>query len=325
MARPKKIPNPIKVGPLKIRELGEADRIFRVAFGTFLGIPDPSTFMGDRNLVASRVRGKHVKALAAREDRRLIGFSILTFWGSFAFVGPLCVLPEYWNKGVAQKLMQATVDIFDEMNLPRTALFTFAQSAKHVGLYNKYGYWPQQLTAMFHYKPSTEKDLKPEPGTTVLHLSKRWHATLEESINTCRKLTDRIDKGLDLTEEIRSILKQDIGEVILLYLRKTFEGFAIACTGRGSEGGREICYIKFAAVRSGGGADARFDRLLNACEDFALSRNVAVEFGVNFACQAAYRRISARGLRPTSQGVAMQRPNIPGFNRPDAYVIADWR
>jgi GNAT superfamily N-acetyltransferase len=321
----KHAPNQITVGPLKKKELAEADRIFRIAFGAFLGIPDPSTFMGDRDLVASRFGGNHVKALAAREDSRLIGFNILTFWGSFAFFGPLCVLPEYWSKGVAQQLMKASVDMFDEMNLPRTGLFTFAQSAKHVGLYNKFGYWPQQLTAMFHYKPSAAKDLKPEPGTTVLHLSKRWHATLEESLTACRKLTDRIDKGLDLTEEIRSILKQDIGEVILIFLRKTFEGFAIACTGRGSEGGKEICYIKFAAVRGGAGADARFDRLLNACDDFALSHNVDVEFGVNFACQAAYRRIRARGVRPTSQGVAMLRPNLPGLNRPDAFVINDWR
>jgi hypothetical protein len=25
------------------------------------------------------------------------------------------------------------------------------------------------------------------------------------------------------------------------------------------------------------------------------------------------------------QGVAMQRPNAEGFNRPDVYVIDDWR
>jgi hypothetical protein len=30
-------------------------------------------------------------------------------------------------------------------------------------------------------------------------------------------------------------------------------------------------------------------------------------------------------IEVTTQGVAMQRPHADGFNRPDAYVIDDWR
>lgn len=43
------------------------------------------------------------------------------------------------------------------------------------------------------------------------------------------------------------------------------------------------------------------------------------------ARQDACRRLAGRGYRTWLQGVAMQRPNEPGFNRPDAYVIDDWR
>jgi hypothetical protein len=32
-----------------------------------------------------------------------------------------------------------------------------------------------------------------------------------------------------------------------------------------------------------------------------------------------------RGFRTTIQGVAMQRPNEPGYNRADVYLIDDWR
>jgi hypothetical protein len=45
---------PIKVGLLKQSELEEAGRIVRLAFGTFLGLPDPLDFMGDRNLMTPR-------------------------------------------------------------------------------------------------------------------------------------------------------------------------------------------------------------------------------------------------------------------------------
>lgn len=96
----------IQVGPLKESELEEAGRIIRLAFGTFLGIPDPREFMGDRDLFTPRWRSKHVKVLAAREGGRLIGTNVLTRWGSFAFFGPLTVLPEYWDKGVAGRCLK---------------------------------------------------------------------------------------------------------------------------------------------------------------------------------------------------------------------------
>lgn len=317
--------NQIKVGPLKKHEVPEADRIFRLAFGTFLGLPDPARFMEDRDLVYSRFKARNVKAIAARDAGRLIGTNFLTTWGTFAFFGPLTILPEYWDKGVAQKLLEATVERFDRAGLKRTALFTFAASAKHVGLYQKFGYWPQHLTALMTHNPGPEPTSVPSPGSRTVFLSTLPRGAREEAIAACRRLTNRIDKGLDLSDEMRSLLTLRIGEVILSYSRTTLDGFAIACHGPGSEGGTKTCYIKFAAARSGPGAGDRFDRLLDACDDFARARNINIEAGMNFAREDAYRRMRARGYRATGQGVAMQRPNNPGFNRPDAYVIDDWR
>ena len=42
---------PLTVGPLKESEIQEAGRIVRVAFGTFLGLPNTDEFMGDRDLM----------------------------------------------------------------------------------------------------------------------------------------------------------------------------------------------------------------------------------------------------------------------------------
>ncbi|HEV8542391.1 MAG TPA: hypothetical protein VGR78_08365 [Verrucomicrobiae bacterium] len=39
----------------------------------------------------------------------------------------------------------------------------------------------------------------------------------------------------------------------------------------------------------------------------------------------AYRRKLARDFRPRIQGVAMHKPNEPGYGRPDVYVPDDWR
>ncbi len=311
----------IKIGPLKQSELEEADRIVRLAFGTFLGLPNPLDFMGDRTFMAPRWRSPHVKAIAAREGSRLIGSNLVTRWGSFGFFGPLTILPEYWNRGVAKQLLTSTMKVYDRWGLRHTGLFTFAQSAKHVGLYQSFGYWPRYLTAIMTFTPQAKTQHTPAP---VL-LSTLKKSQREQAIQACAKLTDKIDKGLDLTDEIRAALAQHTGDVVLTYTRSTLDAFAVCLHGPGSEGGEKICYVKFGAAHGGAGAGERFDRLLDACEAFASSRRAAIEAGVNAAREDAYRRMRSRGYQVAIQGVAMQRPHADGFNRPDAYVIDDWR
>ena len=172
---------PIKVGLLKQSEIEEADRIVRLAFGTFLGLPNPLDFMGDRNFMTPRWRSTHVKVIAAREGGRLIGSNVVTRWGSFGFFGPLTVLPEYWDRGVAQRLLEATMKVFDRWGVRHTGLFTFAHSAKHVGLYQKFGYWPRYLTAIMTRTPEASAQAnprmrrrcyRPSPGASANRLSR---------------------------------------------------------------------------------------------------------------------------------------------------------
>ena len=47
--------------------------------------------------------------------------------------------------------------------------------------------------------------------------------------------------------------------------------------------------------------------------------------GVNTARLDAYRRMVARGFRADLVGVAMERPDEPGYNRADVYAMDDWR
>ena len=316
---------PIKVGPLKQSELEEADRIVRLAFGTFLGLPNPLDFMGDRNFISPRWRSAHVKVIAAREGGRLIGSNVATRWGSFGFFGPLTVLPECWDRGVAQRLLEATMTIFDSWGVRHTGLFTFPYSAKHVGLYQKFGYWPRYLTALMTRTPYANAGPQAKRADAPVLLSALPRSRREQAIGACEKLTHKIDKGLDLTGEIRAALAQRTGDVVLTYTRDALDAFAVCLNGPGSEGGEKTCYVKFGAARGGAGADQRFDKLLDACEAFASSRGATVEAGVNLAREDAYRRMRAHGYRVAMQGVAMQRPHAEGFNRADAYVIDDWR
>jgi hypothetical protein len=87
-----------------------------------------------------------------------------------------------------------------------------------------------------------------------------------------------------------------------------------------------MCFIKFAAVRDTPSAGQDYQRLLDACEALALTVGMPnLLAGVNLARHEAYQVLVARGFRTQIQGIAMHRDNDPGYNRPGAYVIDDWR
>jgi len=293
----------LEIVPLQDTELSEAWRICNLAFGTFLNVPDPSKTFGDRDLLSPRFRSGCAELLAARAGGRLIGSVVATRWGSFGFFGPLTVLPEYWDQGIAKSLLEETVRVFERWGVRHSGLFTFPHSAKHIGLYQKFGYWPQYLTAIMKKTPQPGGDCELYSGSKAAE-----HAA--------RELTDAISPGLDLTAEIRAA-----SGTVLVQTRGILDAFAVCHTGPGSEGGSGVCYVKFGAARSG----EAFEKLLDACEAFAAQRGAVIEAGVNLARVDAYRRMRARGYRTVTQGVAMQRPHDPGFNRTDVYVIDDWR
>ena len=230
------------------------------------------------------------------------------------------MLPAYWDRGVAQRLMKATMALFTRWGVRHTGLFTFPASPKHLGLYQKFGYYPRYLTAVMTRTP--EVDTSTAMPVLLSTLPKAQRA---KTIQACAQLTNGVDKGLDVTGEIRAVLAQQGGDVVLCFTGSVLDAFAVCLNGPGSEGGEKECYVKFGAARRGKGAGERFDRLLIGCDGFAASRGARIEAGINLAREQAYRHMISHGYRVSSHGVAMERPHGAGFDRSDAWVIADWR
>jgi hypothetical protein len=88
----------VTIRPLLERDLAAADRIFRLAFGTSLGLPDPLQFAGDSDWVRTRWLADPSTALAAELDGELVGSNFVTGWGSVGFFGPLSVRPDLWDR-----------------------------------------------------------------------------------------------------------------------------------------------------------------------------------------------------------------------------------
>lgn len=311
----------VRVRPLVEADLAAADRVLRLAFGTFLGLPEPERCFGDVDFVRTRWRADPAAAFASELNGQIVGSNFATRWGSVAFFGPLTVRPDLWERGVGRRLMGPVLERFDAWGTQHAGLYTFAHSAKHVGLYQKFGFWPGQLTAIMG-KPIG----RPVPVRSWSLYSDLAPAEWSGCLAACAALTDSVHAGLDVEREIRAVAEQKLGDTVLLWDGSRLVGFAVCHAGPGSEAGSGVCYVKFGVVRSGANAGALLDRLLDACETLAAARGAArLTAGVNTGRHAAYRRLLDRGFRTELQGVAMHRPDGPGYNRPEVHVLDDWR
>jgi GNAT superfamily N-acetyltransferase len=329
MSSPSPAPG-ITVRPLVESDLGEAARIIRVAFATFLGLPpeDPRR-PADSDYARSRWTADPSSVLAAEHAGKLIGSNFATNWGSFGFFGPLTVAPEYWDRKVGQQLLAPTMDIFREWGNHHLGLYTFAHSPKHMSLYQKFGFWPRDLVAIMaiEVQPGASEHARTAPDSDVAHFSLVAPVRRGGLVAECRELTNAIYEGLDVEREIRAVAAQKLGETILVFDNSHLAAFAVCHTGPGSEAGSGICYVKFAAARPSPHTAGDFARLLDAVEDFARSKGTAkITAGVNLARREAFQQMFSRGFRTSMQGVAMETGDADsGYNRAGVYILDDWR
>ena len=310
----------IRIRGLEESELPEANRVLRMAFGTFLKAEDPAALFPGRDLVSTRWRADPSSAIAAEHEGKLVGTNFVANWGSFGFFGPITVLPEYWGRKVAQLLLDRTMSVFDDWSISHRGLLTFPDSPKHIHLYEKYGF------RAGHLIPVLGKDVSPQTGAEYTRLSALSEQDRLGAINACGQLTREILDGLDLKKELGAVLEQKIGETCLIFEASTLVAFAICHCGPNTEAGDNTCYVKFGAVRPSGKESTHFKRLLQACEALAAEQRLSLlSVGVNMGRWKAYSQLTGSGFRTRFTGVAMETRPERSYNRPEVYIIDDWR
>src|SRR5207244_2560479 len=167
-----------------------------------------------------------------------------TNWCTVGFFGPLTVDPACWDRGVAQRLLEPTIELFGAWGTREVGLFTFAASAKHVGLYQKFGFWPRFLTAVMS-RP-VEPVAAPARYSAMSGIAERERPAAMASV---RELTNAIYEGLDVSREIEAVLAQGLGDTVLLDDGAGLRGAAVCHIGPGTEAGSGTCYVKFGGAR----------------------------------------------------------------------------
>lgn len=307
----------VRVRRMSKSDHADAARILRLAFETSFGLADPLAFHRDGDYVRSRWAAAPDSALTAELDHRVVGSNFATQWGTVGYFGPLTVAPSEWNRGIGRRLLESTMEIMSSWSLTHAGLFTLGHSSEQIAFYQQFGFQPRFLIAMLS---------APAPAATPTANAAGWTTFSSDPdkarrLADCAALTDAIYPGLDVTREVRSCDAQGLGDTVLL---NDGSGFAVCHVGAGTEAGSGNCYIKFAAARPGGSYE--FDRLMDACEAFAAAQGATrVVAGVSTARREACRILGERGYRADLLGVAMHRPDEPGYHRPDALVVDDWR
>ncbi len=242
---------PVRVRPMLEADLDEADRIVRLAFGTFLGLPDPTLYMGDANYVRPRWLTNPAGALVAEEGDEIVGSAFVANWGTVGFFGPLTVRPDRWDRGVAKALLVAVEDRFAEQGTRLCGLNTFPGSPKHLGLYQKFGYLPGALVA------TLARPIPPDArGPSASWFSQERKHGAEALLMECREMTDAVYEGLDLRDEIRSVAGHDFGDTVLLRDGRPPGGPGRLPYRAGHRGGRRVLLREVRRRQAGPGSGA---------------------------------------------------------------------
>lgn len=176
------------------------------AFAAFMGIASPGEFWNDRDYVEGQWRAPHTARFKIEQDGVIAGAAEVARWGNPAVVGPVAVLPKYWDRKLAKALMAAVDRQLDTWQVRHAGVFTFPESLHHLGLYQGFGFWPQALM---------ERKAVGTLGAPLLTVAALGSADLAD----CAALTHGIAEGLDVRGELQAVKGLKLGENLLLRTR----------------------------------------------------------------------------------------------------------
>ena len=166
--------------------------------------------------------------------------------GERGVFGPLTVHPDSGARGVGQKLLPPALGLFEAWGCRHTGLYTYSGSPKHLGLYQKFGFWPRALTAIM------AKPVRPVERVGEVSLYSQAPAPARPGlVAAAAGLTDAIYAGLDVGREIFVLAAQGLGDTVFIWDDPGLVGFGAVRLGPGSEAGSGSGFIKFGAARPG--------------------------------------------------------------------------
>ena len=267
--------------------------IIQTLFGRLVAAPIFASRMYSYRLAADPAG-----ALVAVAAGEVVGASFSITRGSLGWIGPIAVSPASQGQGIAQKLMQRTIETLSARGVRLMGLETFPTSSLHINLYSKLGFRPA-WTGISYRLQLTAQDAP---------------AGVER--NAGAPDLSYLYDGLDLSPDISSTLAEGVGTSLTIG-----RGLAIVHLEPTLWGDPDLAYALFIAAPD----RETFDRLLVAVEAEAHrcgKSTVATQVsGSSWLTQEALR---CRGYRPGSASLRMKRGEDLDYDSRPVYLCDDW-
>jgi GNAT superfamily N-acetyltransferase len=326
----------LQVRRVRKGDLGRVRDVIEQAFGDFFERQmgsRPRQVFGGAQYVHHRWLMEPWGCFVVEEDgSKIVGAALAVTWGSLGIQGPVAVLTNHQNQGVAQQLMHAVDTFFEENKATLNGVVTYPMSPKHLFLYHKLGYRPKGLAALMSRRIE-RRDEKSAPAIrpNKLGLTTRKFSTLEEAkkkatLARLHRITNAVCRGLDLSKEIEIVDGLALGDTLLLERGRDLIGFAIYHTPGVSEAPTGSLYVKFLAL------DPQHRRVEVLEQFVALLEELGAEVGVQrvllpvyLRYWVAYSTLVKCGYQIDFTMVRMQRGKQEDYEDPTHLVLDDWR
>ena len=270
--------------------------------------------------------------VAEEDSAKIVGAALAVTWGSLGLLGPVAVLTHYHNQTIAQQLMRAVQDFFDENKATLHGAVTYPTSAKHLALFHKLGYKPKSLTAVMSraLDRSGGRPVAPKPPLKGA-LTVRRFSTLEETrkkaaLARLHRLTNAVCRGLDMSKEIEIVDGLALGDTLLLERGGELAGFAIYHTPGVSEAPTGALYVKFLAIDPRHRKVEHLEQFVTAIEELAHEQGIArVILPVYLRYWLAYSTLVKCGYQTDFTMVRMQKGKPEDYEDPADLLLDDWR
>jgi hypothetical protein len=269
--------------------------------------------------------------VAEEDNAKIVGAALAVTWGTVGLLGPVAVLTHYHNQTIAQQLIGAVQEFFDENKATLHGAVTYPHSAKHLALFHKFGYRPKALTAIMSRaldRPGARPVLpKPLKGAlTVRRFSSLEETKKKAALQRFHRLTNTICRGMDLSKEVEIVDGLALGDTLLLERGTDLVGFAVYHTPGVSEAPTGALYVKYLAIDRRHRKVEHLEQFVSGIEDLAQEHGLPrVILPVYLRYWLAYSTLVKCGYQVDFTMVRMEKGKPEDFEDSADLLLDDWR
>ena len=327
----------VQIRRVRKGDLSKVKDVFEQSFGDFLerqlGTRPRQAFNGAQYVHHRWLMEPWGCFVAEEDNAKIVGAALAVTWGTVGVVGPVAVLTHYHNQSIAQQLLRAVQEFFDENKATLHGGVTYPTSAKHLALYHKFGYKPKSLTAVMSRsldRPGARPGVV-KPPVAKGTLTVRRFSTLEETkkkaaLTRFHKITNGVCRGLELAKEVEIVDGLALGDTLLLERGAELIGFAIYHSPGVSEAPTGALYVKYLAIDPRHRKVEHLEQFVTAIEELAQEQGLPrVIVPVYLRYWLAYSTLVKCGYQADFTMVRLQKGKPEDYEDAADLVLDDWR